>query len=151
MKLSSPAFTNMEDMPARFTCDGDGVSPTLEISDVPENAQSLMLVIDDPDAPKGDFVHWVLFNIDPRIEAIPEDSVPADSVQAATSAGKRGFVPFCPPSGTHRYFFRLYALNTALDLPDFITADQLLHRVKGHVRETAELVGLYSRVEAKKP
>jgi len=145
MRLSSPEFTNMEEIPPRFTCDGDGVSPTLEISDVPEKTESLVLVVDDPDAPRGDFVHWVLFNIDPRIAAIPEGTVPPNSVQAATSAGKRGYVPPCPPSGTHRYFFRLYALNTALDLPDFITADQLMHKVKGHVIESTELVGLYSR------
>jgi len=145
MKLSSPEFANLEEIPARFTCDGDSINPALEISDVPEQAQSLVLVVDDPDAPKGDFVHWVVFNIDPRIDAIPEGGVPPESVEATTSTGKRGYTGPCPPSGTHRYFFRLYALDTALDLPPFITADQLMHRVKAHIIDTAELVGLYSR------
>ena len=145
MKLSSPEFANFEEIPARFTCDGESINPALEIGDVPDNAESLVLVVDDPDAPSGDFVHWVVFNIDPRIEEIPEGEVPPESIQAVTSTGKSGYAGPCPPSGTHRYYFTLYALDAALDLPAFITADQLMHRVKAHIIETAELVGLYSR------
>jgi Raf kinase inhibitor-like YbhB/YbcL family protein len=145
MKITSPEFGNLEEIPAKFTCDGEGISPTLEIAEVPESAESLVLVLDDPDAPGGTFVHWVVFNIDPATRVISEGGAPADAVEAENSAGKLGYVPPCPPSGTHRYFFKLYALNTAVDLPEFITADQLLHRVKQHVIEESELVAVYSR------
>lgn len=145
MRLSSPEFANFDEIPEKFTCDGESINPPLEIGDVPEKAQSLVLVVDDPDAPSGDFVHWVVFNIDPGIEVIPQGSAPAEAVQATTSTGKTGYFGPCPPSGTHRYFFRLYALDTAVDLPQFITADQLMHRVKAHVIDSAELVGLYSK------
>jgi len=144
MILTSPEFGNLEEIPAKFTCDGQGVNPTLDIADVPEQAESLVLIVEDPDAPRGTFVHWVMFNIDPATARIPEGDAPADAVEAATSAGKRGYTPPCPPSGTHRYFFKLYALDTAVDLPEFITADQLIHRVKKHVIEETELVGVYS-------
>jgi Raf kinase inhibitor-like YbhB/YbcL family protein len=141
MKITSPEFGSMEEIPTKFTCDGKGISPALDIAEVPEGAESLVLILDDPDAPRGTFVHWVVFNIDPTTEAIPEGDAPADAVEAANSAGKRGYVPPCPPSGTHRYFFKLFALDTAVE---FITADQLLHRVKEHVIEESELVAVYT-------
>lgn len=145
MKLTSPDFVAFDPLPRRVTCDGRGVSPALEISDVPEGAQSLVLIVDDPDAPRGTFVHWVLFNIDPMTTAIPQGKVPEGAKEGANSTGKHGYVPPCPPSGTHRYFFKLYALNTALDLPEFITAEQLMERVAKHVVESTELVGVYTR------
>lgn len=145
MKLSSPAFGNLDKIPEKFTCDGENISPPLEISDVPEGAQSLVLVLEDPDAPRGTFVHWVVFNIDPMTSRVMQGEAPADTVESVTSTGKRGYFGPCPPSGTHRYFFKLYALNTALDLPTSITADALLKRVKQHILEETELVGLYTR------
>jgi len=145
MKLSSPAFGNLDKIPEKFTCDGENISPPLEISDVPEGAQSLVLVLEDPDAPRGTFVHWVVFNIDPMTTRVMQGEAPADTVESVTSTGKRGYFGPCPPSGTHRYFFKLYALNTALDLPTSITADALLKRVKQHILEETELVGLYTR------
>jgi len=145
MKLSSPAFGNLDKIPEKFTCDGENISPPLEISDVPEGAQSLALVLEDPDAPRGTFVHWVVFNIDPMTTRVMQGEAPADTVESVTSTGKRGYFGPCPPSGTHRYFFKLYALNTALDLPTSITADALLKRVKQHILEETELVGLYTR------
>ena len=145
MKLSSPAFGNLDKIPEKFTCDGENISPPLEISDVPEGAQSLALVLEDPDAPRGTFVHWVVFNIDPMTTRVMQGEAPADTVESVTSTGKRGYFGPCPPSGTHRYFFKLYALNTALDLPTSITADSLLKRVKQHILEETELVGLYTR------
>jgi Raf kinase inhibitor-like YbhB/YbcL family protein len=145
MRLSSPEFDNFDQIPAKFTCDGDNVNPTLEISDVPQKTQSLILMVEDPDAPRGTFVHWVMFNIDPMTDRIPEGDAPADAVESVTSTGKRGYFGPCPPSGTHRYFFKLYALDTALDLPTYTTADALLKRVKKHIIESTELVGLYTR------
>lgn len=145
MKLSSPAFGNLDKIPEKFTCDGENISPPLEISDVPEGAQSLVLVLEDPDAPRGTFVHWVVFNIDPMTSRVMQGEAPADTIESVTSTGKRGYFGPCPPSGTHRYFFKLYALNTALDLPTSITADALLKRVKQHILEETELVGLYTR------
>jgi Raf kinase inhibitor-like YbhB/YbcL family protein len=144
MQLTSPDFTAFDELPSRFTCDGEGVSPTLEISDVPEGALSLVLVLEDPDAPRGTFVHWVMFDIDPVTTVIPQGDAPAGAIEGVNSAGRQGYVPPCPPSGTHRYFFKLYALDTAVDLPEFITADQLLHRVKRHVITETELVAVYS-------
>lgn len=144
MRITSPDFGHLDTMPDRFTCKGKGHSPTLEISDVPSEARSLALIVDDPDAPRGDFVHWVVFNIAPEVDRIPEDSVPHDSHQGMTSRGRAGYAPPCPPSGTHRYFFRLYALDEPVDVPGLITADELLKEVKEHIIEETELVGLVS-------
>ncbi|MHB8896695.1 MAG: YbhB/YbcL family Raf kinase inhibitor-like protein [Candidatus Geothermincolia bacterium] len=145
MKLTSPEFIGFDKIPEKFTCDGAGVSPALDIAEVPDGAESLVLILDDPDAPRGTFVHWVVFNIDPMTGRINEGAAPAGSVEATNSAGRRGYIPPCPPSGTHRYFFKLFALNTTVDLPEFITADQLLHRVKKNVIDETELVGVCSR------
>jgi Raf kinase inhibitor-like YbhB/YbcL family protein len=145
MQLTSPDFKAFDEIPSRFTCDGEGMSPTLRIADVPEGALSLVLVLEDPDAPSETFVHWVVFDIDPATTEIQQGEAPEESIEGVNSAGKRAYAPPCPPSGTHRYFFKLYALDTAVDLPEFITADQLLHRVKRHVITETELVGLYGR------
>lgn len=145
MNLESPDFASFDPLPVKVTCDGSGLSPALRISDVPEGAESLVLIVDDPDAPGGTFVHWVVFNIDPATTVVEEGRTPAGAAEGANSTGRRGYIPPCPPGGTHRYYFKLYALNTAVDLPEFINADQLMHRVKKHVMDETELVGLYTR------
>ncbi len=107
MKLTSPTFTNNSNLPTKYTCDGQGINPPLVISGVPANAQSLALISDDPDAPIGTFVHWLVWNIDSKITEIKENSIPQGASLGKTSAGTTGYVAPCPPSGTHRYFFKV--------------------------------------------
>jgi len=144
MKLSSPAFQNNALIPARYTCDGENVNPPLAISEVPAGAQGLALIVDDPDASRGDWVHWLLWNIDPTVTAIAENSTPA--VQGTTDFGKAAWGGPCPPSGTHRYFFKLYALDLRLELPATAKKAELLSAMRGHILEEAELVGAYKRL-----
>lgn len=146
MEILSPAFLNNGKIPKKYTCDGEGVNPPLEIADVPENAASLALVVDDPDAPvAGGFVHWTLWNISPETKIIPENGIPEGAIQGLTSSNEKGFVGPCPPSGTHRYFFKLYALDTRPDLPAESGRDEIEKEMEGHVLGRAELVGLYQR------
>lgn len=146
MQISSPAFTHNSDIPALYTCDGADRSPPLQISSVPSGAKSLVLIHDDPDAPMGTWVHWLLWNIDPKTEEIPEDSVPPGAVEGTTSWGKTGYGGPCPPSGTHRYFFKLYALDTLLALPPNAGKEKLEAAMQGHILAQGELVGLYGRL-----
>lgn len=144
MKISSLVFKNNSKIPSKYTCDGENINPPLSFSDVPENAKSLVLIMDDPDAPMGTFVHWILFNIDPNMNGIKENSAPKASY-GKTSVGKADYVGACPPSGTHRYFFKLYALDTILNLtnPDKATLEKAM---QNHIIDNVELVGLYSKV-----
>lgn len=144
MKLSSPAFENEGVIPAEYTCDGKNISPPLIISDVPENAKSLALIMDDPDAPFGTFVHWLIWNIPPNTTNIPEGgniSYP----QGKNDFRKQGYGGPCPPFGTHRYFFKLYALDTLLDLEEGAKKKDLLKAMSGHIIEETQLIGVYSR------
>jgi Raf kinase inhibitor-like YbhB/YbcL family protein len=143
MKMESPAFVNDEMIPANYTCDGANINPQLDISGVPVSTVSLVLIVDDPDAPGGVWVHWTVWNIDPSITEIPEDSVPAGAVEGTTDFGVTGYKGPCPPSGTHHYFFRLFALDTTLGLDDSATAQDVNTAMNGHILESAELVGLY--------
>jgi len=145
MKLTSSAFTNHQSIPVKYTCDGKNVNPPLTISDVPENAKSLVLIMDDPDAPMGTWVHWTVWNIDPKTKEISENSLLEGAIEGITSFGKPGYSGPCPPSGTHRYFFKLYALDTSLSLPKTATKAELEKAMTGHIINTEELVGLYSR------
>ncbi len=145
MKFSSPAFGNQQSIPSKYTCDGDSINPPLSINDVPSTAKSLALIVDDPDAPMGTWVHWTMWNIDPKITEIGENSVSVGAVQGLTSSNKNVYGPPCPPSGTHRYFFKLYALDTLLDLPSNSDKAALEAAMQGHVLESAELMGTYQR------
>lgn len=146
MKIASPVFQNNESIPAKFTCDGENINPPLEIKDVPENAKSLALIMDDPDAPAaGGFVHWVVFSIDPAIKEIRENSAPQNAIEGTNSAGRVGFTSPCPPSGTHRYFFKLYALDATLALDSSATREDVKKAIEGHILDQATLVGLYQR------
>lgn len=145
MKLSSPAFDHSKAIPSKFTCDGEDTNPPLEIKGVPDGAKSLALIMDDPDAPGGVWVHWLLWNIDPAATRIAQGSVPAGAEQGVNSWQRREYGGPCPPSGTHRYFFRLYALKQKLNLPASTTRKDLDKAIKGIVLAQTELFGLYSR------
>ena len=144
MKLNSTVFENGGDIPSKYTCQGDDISPELIISDVSEKAVSLILIMDDPDAPKGTWDHWVVFNIAPNITKISEDQEPS-GVACNNSWGNTGYGGPCPPSGTHRYFFKLYALDIELDLPQGSSKSEVESAMEGHVLENVELVGKYQK------
>lgn len=145
LSLISPVFTHNAPIPAQYTCDGVNVSPPLAISGVPAATKSLVLISDDPDAPMGTWVHWLLWNIDPQTQEIAEGKVPPRSVEGTTSWGKPGYGGPCPPSGTHRYFFKLYALDTPLDLLSSADKTRLETAMERHVLAQTELIGLYQR------
>ena len=145
MKLSSPVFENNGIIPPKFTCDGEGVNPPLEISDVPAGAKSLALIVDDPDAPAGDWVHWTVWNIKPDTKLVDENSVPPEAIEGITDFGKPGYGGPCPPSGTHRYQFKLYALDISLDLDSGAKKADVEKAMEGHILDQTDLVGLYQR------
>ena len=145
MNLSSPAFEHNHSIPAKYTCDGEDINPPLEFADIPAGAKSLVLIMDDPDAPAGTWAHWIVWNIDPSTAEIAENSAPLASIEGVTSFGKPGYGGPCPPSGTHRYFFKLYAVDTKLDIPGTSEQAGLEKAMQGHILEEAELVGLYGR------
>ena len=144
MKISSLVFEKNQ-IPVKYTCDGENFNPPLQFSEIPAGAKSLALICDDPDAPGGSFVHWVLWNINPQETQITEKSVPPGANQGKNSAGSSGYLGPCPPSGSHRYVFKLYALDTELDLPLETNKNQLEQAMQNHILEKAELIGLYSR------
>ena len=144
MKVTSSAFQQGANIPSKFSCDGPNTSPPLQISDVPTEAKSLVLIVDDPDAPNGLFTHWVVWNISPQATTIAEGSTPK-GVQGTNDFGKSGYGGPCPPSGTHRYYFKVFALDRELDLPVGAKRSQLDSAIKGHVIAQGELMGRYSR------
>ncbi len=145
MKIQSYAFGNNQIIPSKYTCDGENINPPLEFVDVPKNISTLVLIVDDPDAPMGTWVHWTVWNIAPDINLVAENSVPQSSVQGKTSSGQNVYGGPCPPSGTHRYFFKLFALDSKLTVPSYSTAADLEKAMQGHILDEAELVGLYKR------
>lgn len=145
MDIKSSAFDNNAQIPASYTCDGQNISPPLSFADVPPEAKSLALIVDDPDAPMGTWVHWLVWNINPDLKEVDEDSKPAGGVEGVTSFGSAGWGGPCPPSGTHRYFFKLYALDVKLELDPSSRREALERAMKGHILDQAELIGLYSR------
>ena len=148
MKITSPAFADGAMIPAKFTADGANVNPALGISGIPDNAKSLVLIMDDPDAPRGTWNHWLLWNIDPSTTMIAEDSVPRGATSGRNDFGDTRYRGPSPPSGTHRYFFRLLALDSTLDLPTGADRAALDRAVKNHVVAEAVLAGRYSRQTA---
>ena len=148
--LKSAAFSEGGWIPEKYTCDGDNVSPPLEWSGLPAGTASLALICDDPDAPMGTWVHWVVFNIPPETDGLPENVPPERELKQGGLQGindfrKIGYGGPCPPGGTHRYFFKLYALDCWLDLPAGITKAQLMAAMEGHILDQAVLMGRYSR------
>ncbi len=145
MKLESEIFTNEGKIPVEYTCDGHGSLPALKISEVPESAKSLALIVDDPDAPNGDFVHFVLWNIDPGAKVIDKNNMPMGAVEGNTSLNKPGWVAPCPPFGVHHYNFKLYALDIELSIPNYSNKSDLVSALNEHIIESSTLVGLYGR------
>ncbi len=149
--LTSEAFKDGADIPARFTCDGDNASPQLTWSDLPLDTKSLALIADDPDAPSGTFNHWVLFNLPSYSKGLTDDVPKTDkldsgALQGRNSFGQIGYSGPCPPFGSvHHYHFQLYALDSNLDLKAGATKAQVLAKMEGHVVGRAELIGLFKR------
>ena len=144
MKITSSAFHQGGNIPSKFSCDAANTNPPLQISDVPPGAKSLVLIVDDPDAPGGLFTHWAVWNISPQLSTIPEGSAPK-GVQGTNDFGKSGYGGPCPPSGAHRYYFKIFALDRDLDLSSGAKRGQLDAAMKGHVVAQGELVGRYTR------
>ena len=150
MELKSSAFTAGGMIPKKHTCDGPDVSPPLSWSDVPAGAKSLALIADDPDAPMGTWVHWVAWNIPATVHDLEEnvpkrDTFPNGMKQGTTDFRSIGYGGPCPPSGTHRYFFKLYALDTSLNLPPSTTKKDMEKAMQGHLLQQVELMGKYAR------
>ena len=148
-KLTSIAFAYEDPIPMKYTCDGDDISPPLQWSEPPPGTQSFALIVDDPDA-RGTWDHWLIFNLPAGTlalpEAVPTESDLADgSKQGLNSWKKLGYGGPCPPGGPHRYFFKLYALDTVLDLEAGATKEQLLRGMEGHVLDQTDLMGKYTR------
>jgi Raf kinase inhibitor-like YbhB/YbcL family protein len=144
MELRSPAFEADGEIPTVYTCDGQDVSPPLEISGVPQGTQALALVVDDPDAPVGTWDHWLLYNIAPDTTGIEED-VRNLGTPGTNSWGNQEYGGPCPPGGRHRYFFRVYALNQRLDLQAGAGKTELFKAMEGHILDEAEVMGTYAR------
>jgi Raf kinase inhibitor-like YbhB/YbcL family protein len=150
MELKSQAFAPGELIPSTYTCDGRDISPPLGWTDPPAGTRSLALVSDDPDAPMGTWVHWVIWNIPATARSLEEnqpknESLPSGARQGITDFRRIGYGGPCPPSGTHRYFFKLYALDTTLDLPSSATKKDLEKAMQGHTLAHVELMGKYRR------
>ena len=151
MRISSPAFEPNQMIPEVYTCEGQNTNPPLEISDVPQNAESLTLIMDDPDAatdpdgPGKTFTHWMIWNIPPNTRNIDAENITSQAIQGINDSEKVGYTGPCPPNGTHRYFFKLYALNRKLDLTPNVTNQELEREINNSMIVKAELVGLYSK------
>lgn len=146
IKLSSNSFADGEMIPRRYTCDDEDLSPHLAWSDVPAGAASLALIADDPDAPAGTWVHWVLYNLPPEISELPEGVESMIGVQGKNDFGRLGYGGPCPPRGkVHRYYFKLYALDTLLDLREGATKPRLLQAMEAHILAQGEWMGRYRR------
>ncbi len=154
MKLFSPVFSDKGSIPAVYTCDGEDISPPLDWTALPAETKSLALIVDDPDAPdpkapKMTWVHWVLYNIPPQANGLPE-KIARQDLAPGTKEGlndwkRTGYGGPCPPIGRHRYFFKLYAIDILLPDLRLPTKSQLLKALEGHVLEKAELIGTYKR------
>lgn len=149
MKLTSTVFTQGGSIPSKYTCDGGDVSPPLQFVDVPSEAKSLALIMDDPDVPSSVrpdnmWDHWVVFNIPPSVTEIPEGVEP-EGVHGVGTSGNTAYHGPCPPDREHRYFFKLYALDAMLDLPANTSKQDVLTKMQGHIIEETQLVGRYNR------
>lgn len=147
MKLKSSAFSQGQPIPKKYSCQGDNINPPLEISDVPSNAKTLALIMDDPDVPpeirkERMYDHWVVYNIDPKTTKIAENATHLGT-HGKNTAGEKKYTGPCPPYGKHRYFFKLYALD--ITLPEISTKDELLAKIEGHILAKAELMGTYEK------
>ncbi len=150
IKITSTAFEEGGMIPRKYTCDGVDVSPPLTWTGIPEGAKTIALISDDPDAPMGTWVHWVLFNLPPTEKGLPEAVPPNKELKNGAKQGRNDFRRIgyggpCPPGGTHRYFFKVYALDTVLNLPAGATKAELLKAIEGHVLAQGQIMGKYRR------
>lgn len=147
LTLKSSVFEENEMIPTKYTCEGENVNPPLEFINIPEAAKSLALLVHDSDAPiPGGWTHWIVFNIDPMINRkIAENSVPEGAIEGTTNFGLPGYGGPCPPSGTHHYEFRLYAIDSMLSLDENAKKADLEHALEGHVLAVTNLIGLYEK------
>ncbi len=151
MQLLSPVFQHEQPIPTKYTCDGNNINPPLRFSDVPQGARSLVLIMDDPDVPTsiradGNWDHWLVWNIPSETKEIAENSVPQGAVVGKNTGGQNAYGGPCPPDREHRYFFKLFALDTVLDLPDDATTkSDLLMAMGNHILAQAELMGTFNR------
>jgi Raf kinase inhibitor-like YbhB/YbcL family protein len=143
LSVKSPAFENNNFIPAKYTCDGDDVNPPLTIEGISEGTKTLALIVDDPDAPMGTWDHWIVWNIPATTSKIEENTVPG--TEGMNDFRRRSYGGPCPPSGTHRYFFKVYALDAKLDLSPTSRKRNVEKAMQGHVLAKGELVGLYRR------
>jgi len=143
LHVSSPSFQHEGLIPRTYSCQGSNINPALVIENIPKDAISMALIMDDPDAPAGTFNHWVVWNI-PPVSVIPENSRPG--LEGVNSSGKVGYTGPCPPSGTHRYFFKIYAVNMLLDTQKEATKEKLEFALQSHTIAYGELIGLYKKV-----
>ncbi len=144
MTVTSPAFAKGGSIPSKFTCDGGNTNPPLQISGIPAEAKTLVVIADDPDAPGGLFTHWLVWNLSPNTNSIAEGSPPKGAL-GTNDFGKPGYGGPCPPSGMHRYYFKVFALDRELALPSGAKRSQLDAAMKNHVIAQGELIGRYAR------
>ena len=144
LDVSSPAFKSGGNIPARFTCKGANANPPLHIVNVPEKTKRLALAVADPDAPNGTFTHWLVWNIGPKTSDISANAVPGGALQGTNDFGKSGYDGPCPPSGTHRYYFRVFALDTEIELKAGAKASEFEKAMAGHIIARGELMGRFS-------
>lgn len=142
LKLISTVFSHNGHIPPQYTCEGKNINPPLIVENIPDGTKTLALIVEDPDAPRGVFTHWIMWNISPN-EAIAEGSNPG--ISGTNSFGKRGYGGPCPPSGEHRYFFKVFALDDKLNLLAGATKEELLDAMKRHIIASAELMGVYQK------
>ena len=150
IKITSSAFEDGGLIPSKYTCDDADISPPLKWEPIPDGTRSIVLICDDPDAPMGTFVHWVLFNLPPDTKELTEnfpddETLDDDTRQGVTGFGKVGYGGPCPPSGTHRYFFKIYALDKKIDIVPVADKPTLLKEMQGHILAKGQLMGKYKR------
>jgi Raf kinase inhibitor-like YbhB/YbcL family protein len=142
LTITSPDFVHEGELPSRFTCDGDNANPTLNIQGIPEGTKSLAVIMEDPDVPSTTFNHWIVWNIPPQ-ETIAENSIPG--IQGNNSLGKNNYLGPCPPGGTHRYFFKVFALNSMLDIDANGNKNKLESAMQEHILAQGEIMGWYRK------
>jgi Raf kinase inhibitor-like YbhB/YbcL family protein len=147
LTIKSPAFQDNGNIPSRYTCEGKNINPELNIRNLPDNAKSMALIVDDPDAPGGPFVHWVMWNIPPG-ETIGENT--SLGTEGKNGKNENKYAGPCPPTGKHHYHFRVYALDVKLDLPEGTDKQTLLKAMDGHILASGDLVGLYQKMKSNK-
>ncbi len=144
LKISSPDFDDNKSIPIQFTCEGEDFAPTLTWQNVPNNTESFTLIMDDPDAPRGTWVHWLVFNMPANSRQLSTE-IPEGAIEGVNTWGNSSYGGPCPPTGTHRYFFKLYALDTTLMLTKQATKQDLESAMEGHILEQTQMIGLYKK------